>query len=98
MQRISWAATLIAVVSVAAQAQTTPSGAMNASKRPVYVSHATNSVDLAAEIPCSMVRRNPDGSWLIAGTVMMSGIQMSDVSFGHGRESDVFESRCGKSK
>ena len=97
MQRISWVVTLIAV-STAAQAQTTPADTTNVPKGPVYVSHATNSVDLAAEVPCSMAKRNPDGSWTIEGTVMMSGIQMSDVSFGHGHESDVFESRCGKSK
>jgi hypothetical protein len=92
------AASAFAVLtSFAAQAQGAATGAMQP-KEPVYVSHATSSTELAGEIPCSMFKRNADGSWLIKGTVIMSGMTMTNTSFGGGRESQIFESRCGNSQ
>jgi hypothetical protein len=96
MQKIFWPVTLIGLISIAAQAQSPPPGNMSAPKGPVYVSQARDSTELAGEIPCSMVQRLPNGSWWIKGTVIMSGMTMSDMAFGGGPESQVFESRCGK--
>ena len=99
MQRFFWPVTLVALISIAAQAQTAPAGSMNAPKGPVYVSHARDSAELAVEIPCSMVQRLPNGTWWIKGTVIMpGGMTMSDVALGGGRESPIFDSRCGKAK
>lgn len=60
-----------------------------------YQSSATNSAQLAQEIPCNYVRKNLNGSWTFPGTVIMSGMTMQNTTMGGGKEATILDARCG---
>ena len=83
----SWPAGFLLLIAASASAEPQSSPY-------VYNSTATNSADLAKEIPCKYVRRNADGSWTFPGTVNMGSVQMSDTTMGRGNEAEILERRC----
>jgi hypothetical protein len=90
----------VAFVSTVAFALIGPASAQTpaATSNPKDPSTWTSSVDLATYLPCSQWRRNPDGSWTIPGTVHLGGSEMTDTTFGRGREAEILDKRCGSAR
>ena len=78
-----------------AQAEMNTMGRAAPQTPPPYTSTASTSVELVSSVPCDRVRHNADGSWTMLGTVVMSGITMTNTSFKGGREGPILASRCG---